>query len=439
MKRKREEKNQPSLFDISSIDNLDKIEKKQEAIEKIFEKKKNILKELKEIILEFDKNFPLKKCNFGTAFCSLRHMFYKLDNNIKCVIRHPNLKLKNIKNYHVLKYEEGSSDALVDELKLQIEIYDKNDTFHIKTSIKYDISNQIINDGYISYYPSLLKIDEKEIDKELNFLKDILPSQNTKGVNNARDVRHERNNESTSTNNHTETQSFLQEQTNEPISDSLSRNINFKSKDFRTYSTGETEEELERDRLSEITINSNSSYRIQGVRENKEFKTESNQHSTAIFQRELKFIEEYQEEIVNFLLGMKNEVEKQNFNKSKNIYSTFTQKFRERDIYTKIEEKIQNVILENRKPIKHEKEKIIEDYSLAVLTSSSKNISNKSNYYIMDLVKEKITNQTNDLKKENKDIEKILNTIEMLQNNLIQNIENTKEEIFANSKKRFRK
>ncbi|EAI7269757.1 hypothetical protein B0619_07230 [Campylobacter lari] len=415
---------EPSLFDFEIEKSFDEVVEKQKKVELNFKDEELICRKIEEFILDFDSNFPLKKCNFGTRFVGIRNLKENINENISINLSHPDLKVIKIKDYdNLFKYQEGSGKILVENLALKVEIEDKSNNFNVKFPVKYDFGQEIIdNEGYIIYYPGKIKITKENIEKELKIFKNIL--NYNLGAYENENTREQFNNRKSIGENNRESKSVLQESA-QNVSISTSEPTSNQFEDFRRNSIQETTKEMEQNRLYKIRLNTNSFDSIKQLSNTKYNRTEINSERL----EKLKEIEKLKEEIVNFLIDVKPEIEKQLFQKNEQMYSNLSQKMREKDMSSKIEEKIKNTFNHSISLNEIEKEKIINDFMLGIRTKSINNFSFQTDQYVLKLIENKIANHTQKLKEKNIDCKDTLDKISLLKEKITLSIKQEENHI----------
>lgn len=78
-------------------------------------------------------------------------------------------------------------------------------------------------------------------------------------------------------------------------------------------------------------------------------------------------VKEYEQALLNLYLSTKTQKELEHFHKIKALYANFSQKFREKDMHSKLEEKYET---QKDKLSKEQKEKMLDDYILALSTDT---------------------------------------------------------------------
>lgn len=384
-KEKEEQENLNNLFEQDSLGNFIYIEQKQnDILEDI--KEQEIINNLKKSILQFDNFHPLQKCNFGTMMTHMHTSYEKLSENLKLYINHPDLKvITDYDQFSVIKYNEGSGKVLADDLKLKLEIIDKNKTFKFKFEIPYDtISFEKDENGYIIYNPSQIKINENVLNKALNeqkifkHIKNYLGEKN--GTTNIEYGKHSGEFLSRSEKSDNE---LLQKNANN-ISLSMESNIGFKYEDSRVCGTQKTSQEVERDRLSEIAISPILSDYLQNLSQIRA-KTERNYAIS-------KELDLFQKRLANTLLelNLTNNTEEK-LSKALSIYETFGENFTKKDLNTKLNDKLDTQNNFNS----DEKDKIINDYILAVSSNNHHLIKEKNLDKLINIVDEKLQDLKN--------------------------------------------
>ncbi|EAI8288126.1 hypothetical protein CUX23_02855 [Campylobacter jejuni] len=88
--------------------------------------------------------------------------------------------------------------------------------------------------------------------------------------------------------------------------------------------------------------------------------------------KNVELTKKFEEALLQLYLTTKSQKELEHFHKMKNIYANFSQKFRERDSFSKIEEKYQK---QNNILTPKQKEKMLDDYMLALSTGTQVELS----------------------------------------------------------------
>ncbi|EAJ9253837.1 hypothetical protein ABZK66_001885 [Campylobacter coli] len=383
-KEKEEQENLNNLFEQDSLGNFVYIEQKQNDILKDISREQEIINNLKKAILQFDNFHPLQKCNFGTMTPHMQTSCQKLSENLKLYINHPYLKVMlDYNQFSVIKYKEGSGKVLAEDLKLKLEIIDESKTFNFKFEIPYDtISFEKDENGYIIYNPSQIKINEDVLE---NILKQKIFEHIKKflGEKNETNIEYDKHSRELLSGSKKSNNELLQKNANN-ISLSMEPNVSFEYENSRICSSQKTSQKMEQNRLSEIAISPILSNNLQNLS-----RIRAKAERNFIINEELDF---FQKKLANTLLELNitNNTEEK-LSKALSIYEAFGENFTKKDLNTKLNDKLENKSNFNSS----EKDKIINDYILAIGSNNHHLIKKNNLDKLIEIVDEKLQDLKN--------------------------------------------
>lgn len=132
-------------------------------------------------------------------------------------------------------------------------------------------------------------------------------------------------------------------------------------------------------------------------------------------------VKEYEEALLKLYLSTKSQKELENFHKIKSLYEKLSDKFRQRDTHTKLEDKYQS---QKDKLTQEQKEKMSEDFILALSTNTAMNLSEETSSFIVSNIYEKLSK----LKETNHDLQESLEKLENIDLNF-KDLQNTQYKI----------
>ena len=412
---------QLSLFDDLALSgNLDLNQDASKLLQESLEK--DLLSQIKEKVESFDTNFPISSC-VKSIFLSCQHIVYDLDENLSLELNHGDFSFSN----SVRADENFGIKLTLCDKKNDIDIISSLDDFHILYERKDDKEYYEIDEL------KSIKIDKDDLNIKLKALE--LKLQNYfKGENNDRlnDIK---------TSNQSETREDLQRpskqkslsmgfiQSSEPRS--FTEPLHNEAKGTKSRD-GFREDEARRDerRPTQTSLDRSKDYRLPNEARDRDGKSshkltcetlarnslESNEDLAKNSQKLLKYAElvkEYEQALLKLYLATKSQKELEHFHKIKNIYANFSQKFRTKDSFSKIEEKYRK---QKDTLTQEQKQKMLDDYMLAIGTDTSVDLSEDTKEELYRT----LLSKTNEVKKESEEIVKVEQSIKEMQENLKQ-------------------
>ncbi|WP_270977294.1 hypothetical protein [Campylobacter helveticus] len=415
---------QLSLFDDLALKNNANLI--QDEPQKLEEKlNDNLLSQIKEKVEEFDTNFPVSSC-VKSIFLSCSHIFYDLDKDLELSLNHGDFFFDPREQSVKTDENFGIKLALCDK-KNNIDIIKSFDDFHIlyerKDKQEYCTSEELKS----------VKIDKDDLNIKLKDLQ--LKLQNyLKGEND------DRLNDIKTTNKNSSGENLQRPSKSKPISVGLDESIDARSLTEPLHNEtkgtksrdGFREDEARRDerRPTQTSLDRSKDYRLPNEARDRDGKSshkltcetlarnslESNEDLAKNSQKLLNYaelIKEYEQALLKLHLSTKSQEELEHFHKCKTIYANFSQKFRAKDSFSKIEEKYQK-----QKDIltKEQKGKMLEDFMLVLSTNTKVDLSEDTKEELYKT----LLGKTNEVKKESEEIAKAVQSIKEMQENLKQ-------------------
>ncbi|TNB58558.1 hypothetical protein FDR72_09280 [Campylobacter helveticus] len=415
---------QLSLFDDLALKNNANLI--QDEPQKLEEKlNDNLLSQIKEKVEEFDTNFPVSSC-VKSIFLSCSHIFYDLDKDLELSLNHGDFFFDPREQSVKTDENFGIKLALCDK-KNNIDIIKSFDDFHIlyerKDKQEYCTSEELKS----------VKIDKDDLNIKLKDLQ--LKLQNyLKGEND------DRLNDIKTTNKNSSGENLQRPSKSKPISVGLDESIDARSLTEPLHNEtkgtksrdGFREYEARRDerRPTQTSLDRSKDYRLPNEARDRDGKSshkltcetlarnslESNEDLAKNSQKLLNYaelIKEYEQALLKLHLSTKSQEELEHFHKCKTIYANFSQKFRAKDSFSKIEEKYQK-----QKDIltKEQKGKMLEDFMLVLSTNTKVDLSEDTKEELYKT----LLGKTNEVKKESEEIAKAVQSIKEMQENLKQ-------------------
>lgn len=415
---------QLSLFDDLALKNNANLI--QDEPQKLEEKlNDNLLSQIKEKVEEFDTNFPVSSC-VKSIFLSCSHIFYDLDKDLELSLNHGDFFFDPREQSVKTDENFGIKLALCDK-KNNIDIIKSFDDFHIlyerKDKQEYCTSEELKS----------VKIDKDDLNIKLKDLQ--LKLQNyLKGEND------DRLNDIKTTNKNSSGENLQRPSKSKPISVGLDESIDARSLTEPLHNEtkgtksrdGFREDEARRDerRPTQTSLDRSKDYRLPNEARAREGERayqrtcetlarnslETNEDFAKNSQKLLKYAElvkEYEQALLKLHLSTKSQEELEHFHKIKNIYANFSQKFRTKDSFSKIEEKYRK---QKDTLTQEQKQKMLDDYMLAIGTDTSVDLSEDTKEELYRT----LLSKTNEVKKESEEIVKVEQSIKEMQENLKQ-------------------
>ncbi|MCR2117052.1 hypothetical protein CUPS3808_04080 [Campylobacter upsaliensis] len=349
-----------------------------------------LISKLKNHLLEFDENFPIYNAFTGFVV-GINHIEHKLDENFKLEISHENFHfnprketIKTDENFGIKFKLKDNINDFDKEFKIPYELcknQGKELTRNDLKDIKIDKEILITQLGRVKDYLNTFKLKEVE-----------LKSNNLKGDN-------DEHKQSQGTNQR-ETKEELQQSSHiQPLSMGFTKPLKPTSTQKSVldevrkaeFANGLKQDETRGDERGYEKTSPNRSKAYRMANETRDRNREgayqqicetlarnsldANEKLAKNSQQLLKNVEltkEFEEALLQLYLTTKSQKELEHFHKMKNIYANFSQKFRERDSFSKIEEKYQK---QNNILTPKQKEKMLDDYMLALSTGAQVELS----------------------------------------------------------------
>ncbi|EBD1701458.1 hypothetical protein FHQ60_04590 [Campylobacter upsaliensis] len=408
------------------------------------------ISKLKNHLLEFDENFPIYNAFTGFVV-GINHIEHKLDENFKLEISHENFHfnprketIKTDENFGIKFKLKDNINGFDKEFKIPYELcknQGKELTRNDLKDIKIDKEILITQLGMVKDYLNTFKLKEVEL-KSNNLKGDNDEHKQSQGTN-QRETKEELRQSS-----HIQPLSMGFTQPTQPTS---TQKLVLDEVRKAEFANGLKQDETRGDErgYEKTSPHRSKAYRMANEtrdrnREGAYSQTcetlarnsiDANEKLAKNSQQLLKNVEltkEFEEALLQLYLATKSQKELEHFHKMKNIYANFSQKFRERDSFSKIEEKYQK---QNNILTLKQKEKMLDDYMLALSTGTQVELSEDTIKAINLTLQGKI----GDLQNENAHILKREESLKKLKKELNDEIPRLKDEETMQDKKAIKK